>query len=90
LLLTKLQLVRYFCAIAYGRRVWEPRITTHEGTHFRIATAAGAPLPVELDRQVQSCTPMVVEVVPRAVLVPPLPDQESGTWHAHVMSKDIP
>jgi diacylglycerol kinase (ATP) len=78
---TKLQLVRHFFAIANGHRVQEPRVTTHQGTRFHIATVARAPLPVEVDGQVRSRTPVTFEVVPQAlaVLVPPLPDQESGT-----------
>ncbi len=72
--MTKLQLLAYFAAIANGRQVEEPRISTYQGPRFRITAAARPALPVQADGSVIGRTPVVFEVLPRAltVLAPPM------------------
>ena len=67
--MTKLQLLQHFAAIAYGRPVREPRISTYCGTRFRITTAARPALPVEADGRVVGRTPVLIAVVPSALTV---------------------
>jgi diacylglycerol kinase (ATP) len=67
--MTKLQLLRHFAAIANGRQVQEPRISTYQGQRFRIVNVARPTMPVQADGQVVGHTPALIEVVPRALTV---------------------
>jgi diacylglycerol kinase (ATP) len=76
--MTKLELLGYFAAIANGREVEEPRITTYQGPSFRITTAEPPTMPVQADGQVIGETPVVFAVQPHAltVVAPPQPASE--------------
>jgi diacylglycerol kinase (ATP) len=71
--MTKLELLTYFAAIANGREVEEPRITTYQGPSFQIMTAEPPAMPVQADGQVIGETPVVFAVQPHVltVLAPP-------------------
>jgi diacylglycerol kinase (ATP) len=73
--MTKLQLLAYFAAISNGHEVEEPRITTYQGTQFRITAAARPAMPVQADGRVIGHTPVTFAVLPRAltVMVPARP-----------------
>lgn len=70
--MTKLELLGYFAAIANGRQVAEPRITTYQGPTFRISTVAAPAVAVQADGLVIGETPVVFAVQHQAltVLVP--------------------
>ena len=67
--MTKLQLLRHFAAIAHGRQVQEPRISTYQEERFRITTTSRPSMPVQADGQVVGATPVLIKVVPRALTV---------------------
>jgi len=71
--MTKLQLLRHFAAIAHGRQVQEPCISTYQGERFRITTTSRPSMPVQADGQVVGPTPVLIEVMPRALtaMAPP-------------------
>ena len=70
--MTKLELLAYFAAIANGRQVAEPHITTYQGPAFRISPVGASAVPVQADGQVIGDTPAVFAVQPHSltVLVP--------------------
>lgn len=70
--MTKMELLSYFAAIANGREVAEPRITSYQGSAFRISTVADEAVAVQADGQVIGETPVVFAVQHRSltVLVP--------------------
>jgi diacylglycerol kinase (ATP) len=74
--MTKLQLLRHFAAIANGRQVQEPRISTYQGKRFRIVTTARPAMLAQADGNVVGRTPVVIEVVPQALTVIAPPPRE--------------
>jgi diacylglycerol kinase (ATP) len=81
---SKGELLRHLVSIAFGRRAWSPRISTHRSTRVRIRSAS--PLPCRADSHDMGTTPIEFAVRPRAlhVVVPadwtggPVTDERSS------------
>ncbi|HEY7589506.1 MAG TPA: diacylglycerol kinase family protein [Candidatus Limnocylindrales bacterium] len=75
---SKLTLLRHLASIAFGRRRYEPHVSTYRSRRVRIESVH--PLPCRVDSHDQGTTPIDFEVVPRAlrVVVPRAERREPG------------
>lgn len=64
---SKWELLRHLASIAFGRRVYAPRVSTHRSAAVRISSAH--PLPARADSRDLGSTPVRFRVVPGALLV---------------------
>lgn len=69
---SKLELVRHFASIAFGRRAFEPRVSSYLSRRVRVSSRR--PLPVRADSRDFGTTPVELEVWPGALRVVVAPD----------------
>jgi diacylglycerol kinase (ATP) len=63
--LGRLEMVRWLPTIYWGGHLLNPRVTTRRVT--RVTVDAPAPLPTQLDGEVDGTTPLTITVAPRAL-----------------------
>jgi YegS/Rv2252/BmrU family lipid kinase len=70
---SKSELIRHLASIAFGRRAYEPHLSTHRSSFVRISSRH--PLPARADSRDLGTTPVEFRVLPAAlnVIVPPHP-----------------
>ena len=78
---SKLELLRHFASIAFGRRRYAPHISTHRSTVARISSAHS--LPARADARDLGTTPVEFRVVPDALsVIVPADHAETGDERA--------
>ncbi len=72
---SKLELIRHFASIAFGRRAYQPHTQIERASHVRIS--GQRPLPARADSHDLGTTPVVFEIRPRALrVIAPAPSAE--------------